>query len=295
MSNVVKELYDKGLIQPPKWLHTNTIYLTITGSTAYGAADSSVKSDMDIYGICIPPKQDVFPYQTKIYGFDSVNPFEQYQKAHIFDNDKEYDINVYSIVKFFKLLLENNPSCMETLFVPQECILHTTQVGQLIRENRKLFLHKGCWAKYKGYAYSMLHKMQSKTPQKDSKRYALREKFGFDVKFAMHVCRLLEYAEQILTKGDLDLRNNKEQLKAIRRGEMSVEEIISWASKKEAQLEELYHKSDLPAGPNVDMVRGVLIECLKIHYGPLDAIIQNPDLYSLTLIKVKEIIEKSGL
>ena len=29
-------------------------------------------------------------------------------------------------------------------------------VGNLVREKRKLFLHKGAWPKFKGYAYSQL-------------------------------------------------------------------------------------------------------------------------------------------
>lgn len=296
---IIEDLIDKKLIDPPKWLKNNTIYLTVIGSVAYGVADSSLQSDVDIYGICIPPKKDIFPHSAGlVYGFDDINVFEQFQKHHIFDSskEKEYDINVYSIVKFFKLLLDNNPSCIDTLFTPQECILHMSPVGQIIRENRKLFLHKGCWAKYKGYSYSMLHKMNSKTPEKDSKRFQLREKYGFDVKFGMHIVRLLDYAEQILSTGDLDLRKNKEQLKAIRRGEMSSEEIIHWASAKELQLENLYHKSDLPIGPNKDEVRSVLLDCIKVHYGSLEEnLIQEPDKYFKTLLKIKESIEKTGI
>jgi hypothetical protein len=46
------------------------------------------------------------------------------------------------------------------------------------------------------------------------------------VKFAYHVIRLLGEAEQILLEGDIDLRRNSAQLKAIRRGD------VKWTSSK---------------------------------------------------------------
>lgn len=39
---------------------SNTVYLTLMGSQAYGT--SLDKSDQDIYGITIPLKEDVFPH-----------------------------------------------------------------------------------------------------------------------------------------------------------------------------------------------------------------------------------------
>ena len=55
--------------------------------------------------------------------------------------------------------MENNPNVIDSLFTPVNCVLHSTRVGNLVRENRRLFLHKGAWPKFKGYAYSQLHKM----------------------------------------------------------------------------------------------------------------------------------------
>jgi len=301
---LITELRAKGLISPPKWLDDNIVYLTIFGSIAYGAADTTKISDFDVYGICIPNKSEVFPHlKGDIVGFGR-NPqrFEQWQQHHIFDPDalggkgREYDFSVYNIVKFFNLLMENNPSCIDTLFTPYECILHITKVGNLIRDNRRLFLHKGCWPKFKGYSYSMLHKMNSKTPQVGSKRANLREEFGFDTKYAMHLVRLLGEAEMILAEGDLDLRRNSEQLKAIRRGEVSSDDIIKWAQDKEKQLENLYVDSKLPWGPDEGAIKKLLLECLELHYGSLSAdCIVMPDKYEVVLRKIKEEIEKSGL
>jgi len=49
---------------------------------------------------------------------------------------------------------------------------------------------------------------------------------------------------------DLDLTRNREQLKAIRRGEWTLPDVFAWFVEKESQLEEVYLKSTLPHGPD---------------------------------------------
>ncbi|MGC5341009.1 DNA polymerase beta superfamily protein, partial [Escherichia coli] len=63
---------------------------------------------------------------------------------------REYDCCIYSIIKFFQLVMENNPNMIDSLFVPQNCIVYSTPIGQMVREARHLFLHKGSWHKFKG-------------------------------------------------------------------------------------------------------------------------------------------------
>jgi len=189
--------------------------------------------------------------------------------------------------------MENNPNMVDSLFTPQECVLHCTKIGNMVRDKRKMFLHKGSWHKYKGYAYNQLHKMDSKDPEPDSKRAALREQFGFDVKFAYHVVRLLDEAEQILLFSDIDLRRNAAQLKAIRRGELSKEEIVRMASEKEKYLERVYEESTLRYSPDEKAIRTLLLECLEEHYGSLDTCVLNPDAAVVALREISEVIEKN--
>ena len=90
MSNIVKELSEKGLAHPPKFLPDNVHYLTIMGSVAYGV--SSDTSDMDVYGFCIPPKEIVFPHTAgAIWGFGAYKEgmprshFGVFQHVHGFE------------------------------------------------------------------------------------------------------------------------------------------------------------------------------------------------------------------
>lgn len=292
---ILNELKEKGLICPPNFLIANTQYLTLMGSIAYGC--SSDNSDNDIYGFTIPPKEQVFPHLAgKIVGFgQKVNRFEQWQEHHIEcpESRKTYDFSIYSIVRYFQLCMENNPNMIDSLFVPRRCILHCTSIGNIIRDNRNLFLHKGAWHKFKGYSYSQMHKMTNKKPI--GKRKETVEKFGYDVKFATHVVRLLNEIEQILTEKTLDLERNREQLKAIRRGEWTEEQIKQYFTTKELELEKLYTQSSLQHRPDEESIKALLLRCLEQHYGSLDKIIPTPSKEKELLQQIKALCEQTGM
>jgi hypothetical protein len=290
------------------------------GSTAYGVSDNM--SDVDIYGFTMPPKHILFPYQNgHILGFGKKpENFEQFQQHHIIDRGrgKEYDVSLYNIVKFFNLCMENNPNMVDALFVPTRCVLHSTQIGEHVRDNRKMFLSKRVWHKFKGYAFSQLHKMKNKylkdfvemciefdmsfdLPLKEmldimkdkgasddyrahmviivskiesngkrSKRIPLIAEYGYDTKFGYHVVRLIDECQQILEEGDLDLTRSREHLKAIRRGEWSVDQVIEYFDKKMIILEDLYNISNLRYSPDEESIRNLLFECIEMHYGKVE-------------------------
>jgi predicted nucleotidyltransferase len=293
--NKIQELEKQGLISPPPWLPNNIMYLTIMGSTAYGV--SSDDSDFDLYGFVIPRKDLVFPHIAgEIPGFGrQVKRFEQYQQHHIWAKDelggkgRNYDITVYSIVKFFQLVMENNPNMVDALFTPARCVLTRTPIWEMVRENRKMFLHKGCYHKFRGYAYAQLHKMRTKNPQ--GKRKALVEKFGYDVKFAYHVLRLSLECEEILEKGTLNLERNREILKSVRRGEWTLKQIEEWFAQKEKHLDDLYHNSSLPHSPDEQAIKQLLIDCLEMHYGSLENAIVMPDRYEKAVREIQAIVK----
>ena len=106
--------------------------------------------------------------------------------------------------------MENNPNVIDSLFTPATCVLHCTRIGAMVRENRKLFLHRGAWPKFKGYAYSQLHKLAIKQPI--GKRAELVAKHGYDTKFAYHVVRLLGEVEQIAHEARQALRLGADHL-----------------------------------------------------------------------------------
>lgn len=285
-----KVLASGAKLNPPSWLADNLCYETMMGSVAYGV--SSDTSDTDVYGICMPPKDSVFPHLAgEIHGFGTqLKRFESWQEHHIAALDKEWDFQILGIVKFFQLAMENNPNIIDSLFTPRRCVLSSTAIGEYIREHRKDFLHKGAWHKFKGYAYSQLNKIKTKAPS--GKRVELVDAHGYDVKFAYHVVRLLLEVEQILVAGDIDLERDREQLKAIRRGEWTLAQLEQWAQDKEKALEAIYHTSTLAYGPDEPLIKRHLVHCLEMHYGDLSAAIVEPDESVRLLRQIAALTEK---
>jgi hypothetical protein len=249
----------------------------------------------------------VFPHLAgHVWGFGKYkdgmpkNHFGQYQNHHVHDpsarggKGRTYDLQVYNIVKYFQLCMECNPNMIDSLFTHETMVQHSTQVCQLVREHRKLFLHQGICDKFKGYAYAQVHKLQTKQPELGSKRAELVERHGLDTKFAYHVVRLLNEAEQVLLEGDLDLLRNREQLKSIRRGEWTAAQILDYFERKRVDLENIRARSPLPARPNEEAIRDLLLKCLEAHYGSLDRCVTVPGRAEVVLRRIKEVIEESG-
>lgn len=299
MASITGKLKDKNLITPPKFLCSNIQYETIMGSVAYGV--SSDVSDLDIYGFAIPPKDVIFPHLNgEILGFGKQKKrFEQYQEHHIDYKDgcggkgQSVDLSIYNIVKYFQLCMDNNPNMIDSLFTNANSVLHITKVGNMVKDSRNIFLHKGSWHKFKGYAYSQLHKMSNKNPV--GKRIELVDKYGYDIKFAYHVVRLIHEVEQILLEGDLDLTKHREQLKSIRRGEWTEDDIRKYFAEKEKQLEKAYVDSKLPHSPDEYKIKELLLSCLEEHYGDISKCVFNPDKALIYLKEIKDIIEKSNI
>lgn len=263
-----------GRVSPPGWLPDNLCYETIMGSEAYGTA--SGESDVDVYGVCFPPKDLVFPHLAgEISGFGrQVKRFATWQEHHVLVGAREWDFQIYSIVRFCHLAMENNPNLIDALYTPRRCVLSSTQVGEYLREHRDDFLHRGAWHKFKGYAYAQLHKIRTKTPS--GKRAAVVLAHGYDTKFAQHLVRLLLEVEQILTLHTLDLERDREQLKAIRRGEWTLPQLEEWAQDKEKALELTYEASTLRYAPDEPLIRQHLMHCLEAHYGDLSRAVHTP-------------------
>jgi len=293
MSSVFDRLKSKGLLNSPPWFMENNMQLeVIMGSVAYGV--SSDTSDMDVYGFCMPPKDYIFPHlRGEILDFSSPGKqFQNWQQHHIHDKEvrKEYDLSIYSIQRFFRLCMENNPNMVDMLFVPRRCVLHSTGVGELVRENRTLFLHKGCWHKFKGYAYGQLNKMRTKKPE--GTRIQIIEQYGYDVKFAYHVVRLINEVEQLLSTGDLNLESGREQLKAIRRGDWTMQQVTDYFESKEKHLEQAYADSSLPHSPDEEAIKNLLMNCIEHHYGSIDSVARDDDLRK-ALTDISGIIQRA--
>ncbi len=288
--SIIKKLYKDGHLDIGQPWATDTHYEAICGSLAYGASDGD-SSDMDIHAITTPPIEMVFPHlQNYIPDFDArPQNFENYQKHHIDAYEKNYDVAIYSIVRMFRLAADNNPNILDMLWVPDNCVTHIDGIGHHIRKNRRHFLHKGSYHRFRGYAHQQFKRLQT-SPRKD-----LIEKYGYDTKFAYHIVRLSLQAEQILETGDMDFSVNSAFLKEVRKGRFeTVDALKEWYETKEKALDTLYHDSDrcnLQHSPDMAFLKNILLACLEQKYGSLDKVYQGVEVDAFRKLEaIKQIV-----
>jgi predicted nucleotidyltransferase len=131
--------FDKGI----SWINTNTNYLVLHGSRAYGT--NTPESDYDYKGFCIPPKEYYLGFNKK---------FEQAEL-------KEPDTVIYELNKFVSLAIQGNPNIFEVLFVDEQDIIYIDEIGEEIRNARNSFLSMKVRHTFGGYAYQNLKKMKN--------------------------------------------------------------------------------------------------------------------------------------
>lgn len=126
----------------------NTIYMMIRGSHAYGT--STVDSDTDVGGICMPNKDMLF-------GLDKFEHDDNWVDV----NGEKVDKVIYSFNKAIDLMTENNPNMLDFLYAPSRCVIHTSYIWKHIKQNGDLFVSKICKQSFLGYALSQLGRIQT--------------------------------------------------------------------------------------------------------------------------------------
>lgn len=103
---------------------------------------------------------------------------------------------------------------------------------------------------------------------RNTKRSALEEKFGYDCKHAMHLVRLLRMGEEILTgKGVIVKRPDAQELLDIRNGEWSYDDLLKYAEEKDDLVRgKLYRNTSLRKKPDLHLAAKVLMEAQDFYW-----------------------------
>lgn len=116
----------------------NKIFEAIVGSQSYGT---------NVEGSDIDKKSVYMASIDELLGFN-------YQKQ--IENNK--DDTSYEVKRFLELLSTANPTVLELLYSPEDCILLETPQWKLIKDNRHKFLTKKCKDSFGGYAVQQIKK-----------------------------------------------------------------------------------------------------------------------------------------
>ncbi|MFD0051954.1 DNA polymerase beta superfamily protein [Actinomycetes bacterium NPDC127524] len=236
------------------WLEERTIILSPAGSYAYGTNTDT--SDRDFKGICIPPPEYYL-------GLESFNEYNTSGGKNFKNTKDDVDVNIIHINKFVKDAMAGVPNNIDILFVKQSDFIKVTPLGQILIDNRHLFLSKHIQKKFGGYAYSQIQKLKNKNIT-GSGRQDLIEDYGYDTKFFMHSIRLLTSAIEILETGDYStFRTNRHLLLDCRNGKFSFEQALVMVEMYDGHLKAALEKSQLPEFPDYKKINQLLIEINK--------------------------------
>lgn len=116
------------------------LFRGIVGSRAYGTQNAN--SDTDVRGIFVVPSAE----------------YAQLAQPPKQVSDERNDRTYYSLVRFCELMAEANPTTMEMLFLPDDCVLKTTSAYSMLVSNRRLFVTQKAVDSHLGYALSQIKK-----------------------------------------------------------------------------------------------------------------------------------------
>lgn len=118
------------------------------GSHLYGYATE--KSDYDFLGFCCPNLEYILGMKNF---FKHLVPTEKQLEAG-------EDRSIFSALRFFQQLAKPETRTMEILFAPENKIVHCTELGQKVIDNRDIFLSKKLYRRFWGYATSEWRKVK---------------------------------------------------------------------------------------------------------------------------------------
>jgi hypothetical protein len=237
------------------------------GSGVHGTSISG-QDDRDEMGICLEPPEFVTGLARVPRGIDSSGvevDFEQFQRHTVWDRPGglanrsgagDLDVVVYSARKWCRLALAGNPTVLLALFVPDEEVVYRDPCGAELVDNAHRFVSKLAATRFLGYLQSQRAAMTGEVGA-HTNRPELVAVHGYDTKFAMHALRLGVQGVELLTTGRITLpvpEPDRGYLRAVRRGEVGLAEVVAEVDAAEARLVALRDSSDLPDQPDRNWV-----------------------------------------
>ena len=124
------------------------LLLVIRGSHAYGTNVET--SDTDYAGVFIQSLDDILGngYKEQI-------------------NDDKNDIVIYEIKRFLNLLASNNPTVLELLNTPKDCVVYKHPIFDEVLNNKDKFITKICAKSFGGYGKMQIQKAKGQNKKQN--------------------------------------------------------------------------------------------------------------------------------
>ena len=157
------------------------LLIVIRGSHAYGTNIET--SDTDYSGIFVQSEDDILGNKY----------IEQI-------NDDKNDTVIYEVRRFLELVSKNNPTVLELLNTPEDCILYKDPNFDIILENRNKFITKICANSFGGYAKMQIQKAKGQNKKQNWEKDKVTRKEVLDFVYVIEGEKSIPWKEW--NKGD---------------------------------------------------------------------------------------------
>lgn len=233
MADLIEHVRESGFAFPNRLIH-----LFVGGSELHGAKIHGT-DDLDIYGVFVEPPELVLGLETLPHFVWSTAGNDRRNGPH------DVDVTLYSLKKWAGLACKGNPTALHFLFA--EGVMRNPTWKEIV-SRRATFLSRTFVKPFLGFADDQLKRMTGKKGRgKKGQRPEIEQKYGYDVKAAMHTLRLLYECRELLLAGNITLpRPERDFLIKVRTGKYSMEKVLSMAAELFAECEEAAKTSALP-------------------------------------------------
>jgi uncharacterized protein len=233
------------------------------GSGLHGTAVAG-QDDRDEMGLCLEPPQFVTGLARVPNGINGLGPsvrFEQYERHTAWDRPGglanrsgagDLDVVIYSARKWARLALAGNPTVLLVLFVPDQDVVFRNEAGAELTDNAHRLVSRLAAGRFLGYLRGQKSAMTGGSGA-HTNRPELVAVHGYDTKYAMHALRLGLQGVELLTTGRITLpvpEPHRSYLRAIRRGEVPLPEVVDAITQAEGELTRLRDAGGVPAEPD---------------------------------------------
>jgi predicted nucleotidyltransferase len=247
----------------------STILRALVGSTAHGLNVQDSIEDRDEMGVCLEPI-------TRALGFSEFEQFiyrsaaEREGRHDAPSSAGDLDLILYSLRKFCRLALKGNPTIIGLLFVEP---LHATPLGHQLRELAPAFVSRKAGGAFLGYLQAQRQRLLGERGSKGVRRPALEDAYGFDTKYAMHMCRLGIQGVELMRTGRVTYpvpEPERSWLRDLRVGKVSEQEALTRAGEMERELKDSWDMSALPKDPDTAKVEQWMCRVYLEHWKSTD-------------------------
>lgn len=209
----------------------HTILSVVVGSRAFGLATAA--SDTDRRGVYVAPTEDFWRLTKPPTHVEGPLP-EQFS---------------WEAERFCALALAANPNILEVLHSP--LTERSTPLGEELRALSPAFLSRRAHQTYARYAQSQFAKARARRERTGEPRW----------KHVLHLLRLMISGACLLETGtvQVEVGPHRDRLLAVRRGELTWDEICTWHDRLAARLEAALRGSPLPEDPDTARVEDWLV------------------------------------